>query len=174
MSTEKRKGNWPVVIGIGITLGLSILVISKNSLRDFNNKQIRQIQLDLYALSASVKAYKTCYGNYPKGSKDKVFNFAEKLSDVQPSIDNDAPRQMFIDYDQNKMPTDNPNYSAPNADPTKVIDPFGEAYYYRVDGENVYIWSSGPDRVNANGAESSDDLIMHIEPLPEGYVHEKK
>ena len=159
---SKKKGNWPVTIGVGITLGLAILVISKNAIRPFNNKIMHKIQLDLKAMEQSVRIYKKMYGAYPLQAKDRTFNFAEQLSDVQPSIDNDKVRRVYIDYDANRIITDNPNYAAPNAGPTRIIDPFGEPYFYTLEGESVFIWSCGPDKVNSN--RKGDDIHWEIIP----------
>lgn len=153
---SEKKANWPITIGIGIAFGLALLVIMSNKLRIGNSKQYYKVMLDLKLIKQAVEQYKIFHHDYPVESKNRILNFAEQLSDKQPSAENKKSRQMYVDYISNLMNVDNENYAAPNADPTSLIDPWGEAYMYTSDGKTFTVWSTGPDKVNSNG--EGDDI----------------
>jgi hypothetical protein len=161
---KNKRTNWPITIGLGVALGLATLIILKNSLRDVNAKVSYRVKIDLTALTNAMEKYRSHYKAYPETAKGKVLCFAEQLSPTAVSPDNKESREMFIDYTANKMSVSNPNYAAPNADPTTVLDPWGQAYLYEKTGADSFvIWSTGADMVNSNRA--GDDI--HWEVLPE-------
>lgn len=153
---SKAKANWPISIGFGIALGLASLVILKNSLRDSNPREHRKVMLDLKLIKQAVEQYKKFHGFYPVQSKNRLLDFAEQLSDEQPSPNLKKSRKMYVDYAQNLMVPDNENYAAPNADPATLLDPWMEPYMYTSNGKTFTVWSTGPDKVNSNG--DGDDI----------------
>ena len=159
---SEQKTNWIVTIGIGVALGLATLVILKNSLNASSAREHRKVMLDLKLIKQAVEQYKLFHGHYPLEQKNKVLNFAEQLSDVQPSPDQKESRKMYVDYTANLMDVDNENYGAPNADPTRLLDAWGEAYMYISDGQTFTVWSQGPDRVNSNGNGDDISQINHL------------
>ena len=153
---SEKKQNWPVTLFIGITLGLALLIIMKNSLNPMNDRQLIKVKTDLKAIKYAIEQYKVRYGFYPKQSKDRLFDFAEQLSDKQPSADLKESRDMYIDFFEMNIGVTNENYAAPNADPTTLLDAWDEPYRYITDGESFTIWSSGADKVNSN--TDGDDI----------------
>ena len=156
---NKNKRNWPVTIGIGITLGLALLIMMKNSISPMNDKLRYKIKTDLKALKFVVEQYHNQYGTYPVQSPSRLLNFAEQLSEQQPSPDLKESREMFLDYNETGINVDNENYRAPNAKATTLLDPFFKPYYYISDGKTFAVWSTGEDQVNSN--QNGDD-ISHI------------
>jgi hypothetical protein len=156
---NKNKRNWPITIGIGITLGLALLIMMKNSINPMNDKVRYKIKTDLKALKFALELYNDEFGTYPAQSSDRLLNFAEQLSKQQPSPDLKKSRDMFLDYVQTGMNVDNENYRAPNATATTLLDPFYKPYYYTSDGKTFAVWSTGEDQVNSN--QNGDD-ISHI------------
>ncbi|MCH2204513.1 MAG: type II secretion system protein GspG [Lentisphaerales bacterium] len=156
---SEKKANWPVTIGVGIAIGLAVLVILKQGTRMENDRQTYKVMIDLKALKSAIEQYKTEFGDYPRQQKGYYINFAEQLSKVQPSKDIKESREMFVDYNQYNMITSNPNYAAPNAEPTFLIDPWGEKYLYMKGQGSFAIWSTGADKVNSNA--SDDDISVH-------------
>ncbi len=152
------KTNWIVTIFFGIAIGLGVLVILKTSLRDSNPREQKKLMMDLKLINQAIEQYKSFHGHYPYESAKKIFNFAEQLSEQMPDKTLKDSRKMFVDYSKNFITVDNENYAAPNADPTTLLDPWGEPYRYE-GGEIIFkVWSTGPDKVNSNGAE--DDVVL--------------
>ncbi len=64
---------------------------------------------------------------------------------------------------------DNPNYKGPYLDGTieELVDPWGNPYEYRSPGEvnedSYDLWSWGPDGINDEGKEGSDDIKNWVE-----------
>ena len=157
MSEKKTtKTNWLVTVAIGITLGLALLIVIKNSLNPMNDRILIKIRSELKAIKYAVEKYKTHYGHYPVQSADKTFNFGEQLSPQIASAELKGSREMFIDYFEHAINVTNENYAAPNADPTTLMDPWQQPYYYISDGKGFTIWSCGVDQVNSNTA--GDDI----------------
>ncbi|MCM8532252.1 MAG: type II secretion system protein GspG [Lentisphaeraceae bacterium] len=156
MSENKR--NWPVTVGLAIALGLATLVILKNSLRMESDRETFKVKNDLKAIKASIELYKQHYGFYPKQQKNYILNFAEQFSKTPVSPDNKGPREMFINFDTYHTQMSNSNYAAPNADPTTLIDVWGEPYLYITNGKEFTIWSTGNDKVNSN--TGGDDISI--------------
>ncbi len=153
---NKNKRNWPVTIGIGITLGLALLIILKNAITPMNDKLRYKIKTDLKALKFVIEQYNVHYGTYPVQSPDRLLNFAEQLSEQQPSPDLKESRDMFLDYVETGIYVDNENYRAPNAKATTLLDPFHKPYFYISDGKTFSVWSTGEDQVNSN--RNGDDI----------------
>lgn len=153
---SRAKANWPISIGFAIALGLATLVILKSSLRDSNPREHRKVMLDLKLIKQAIEQYKKFHGYYPVQSKNRLLNFAEQLSDQQPSSKQKESRKMYVDYTQNLMVIDNENYAAPNADAATLLDPWMEPYMYTANEKTFTVWSTGPDKVNSNG--DGDDI----------------
>lgn len=162
---NKKRTNWIVTIGMGVALGLATLVILKNNLRTGNEKQYYKVLLDLKLIKSAVEQYKNFHGSYPIQPKNRIFNFAEQLADKQPSSEVKESRKMYVDFQVNLLSVSNENYAAPNADPTTLIDSWGEAFMYISDGKTFTVWSTGPDKVNSNG-EGDDISQINIEKPP--------
>ena len=156
---SEKKANWPVSIGLAIALGMALLVILKQNTRMDTDKQSYKATVDLKALKSAIEQYKVEYGFYPKQQSRYALNFAEQLSKTQPSKDLKKSREMFVNYEQYNMIVDNPNYAAPNADKTQIIDPWGEPYLYRSENGSFSIWSMGADKVNTN--THGDDISVN-------------
>ncbi|MCM8542256.1 MAG: type II secretion system protein GspG [Lentisphaeraceae bacterium] len=153
---SENKTNWIVSIGFAVALGLAALVILKTRLRDGNEREHYKVLLDLKLIKQAVEQYNLAHGSYPLQSKDRILNFAEQLAEEMPSKDLKESRTMFVDYQSNLVTVSNDNYAAPNADPTNIIDSWGEPYMYISDGKTFTVWSTGPDKVNSNG--NGDDI----------------
>lgn len=156
---SKRKHNWPVTIGVGLALGLGTLVVLKQATRTGTDRQNYKVMIDLKLIKSSVEQYKNAHGAYPIQQKGYLVNFAEQLSAILPSPDVKESRAMFIDYNEFSLGLSNPNYGAPNADSTILLDPWGEPYLYRINGQEFTIWSSGVDKVNSN--TDGDDISIN-------------
>jgi hypothetical protein len=153
---KPKKRNWLITIFIGITLGLALLIIIKNSLNPMNDRLLYRVKTDLISIKVAIEQYKSRYGFYPVQSKKRLLNFAEQLSDQQPSRDLKESREMYVDYISMAIGVDNVNYRAANADSATLLDPWKEAYLYISDGKSFTIWSTGADRVNSN--TNGDDV----------------
>lgn len=162
---SKKRTNWIVTIGMGVALGLATLVILKNNLRTGNEKQYYKVLLDLKLMKNAIEQYKNFHGAYPIQPEDRLFSFAEQLSDEQPSAENKESRKMYVDYQANLVTVSNENYAAPNADSATLIDSWGEPFMYITDGKTFTVWSTGPDKVNSNG-EGDDVSQINIEKPP--------
>lgn len=163
---SNKRTNWTVTIGMGIALGLATLVILKNNLRTGNEKEYYKVLLDLKLIKNAVEQYKKFHGAYPIQPKNRIFNFAEQLADIQPSAETGKSRKMYVDYKANLVTVSNENYAAPNADPTIIFDSWGEPFMYISDGKTFTVWSTGPDKVNSNG-EGDDISQINIEKPPD-------
>ena len=162
---SKKRTNWIVTIGMGVALGLATLVILKNNLRTGNEKQYYKVLLDLKLMKNAIEQYKSFHGAYPIQAEGRLFNFAEQLSNEQPSPENKESRKMYVDYQANLVTVSNENYAAPNADSATLIDSWGEPFMYITDGKTFTVWSTGPDKVNSNG-EGDDVSQINIEKPP--------
>lgn len=154
MSKEKR--NWTVTLFIGITLGLAFLVILKNYLSPMNDRLLYRVKTDLKIIKVAIEQYKHEYGYYPAQSSKRLLDFAEQLSEQQPSKVLKESREMYRDYIELAIGVDNENYRAANADPTTLLDPWKQPYYYITDGKSFTVWSCGSDQVNSN--TEGDDI----------------
>ena len=158
---KETKSRWFITIFIGLMIGLSLLVILKNSLNPMSDRLLIKLKSELKAIKYAIEKYNSNYGHYPQQSDNKELNFGEQLATQMPSKDLTESREMFIDYFEHKIKVSNDNYAAPNADPTTLLDPWGEPYYYTFSEDEFIIWSAGPDKINSN-TEGDDISLVSI------------
>jgi hypothetical protein len=163
MSDIKR--NWPVTVGVGVAIGLALMVILKNSQRPENEREHYRIFTDLKAIKSCMEQYNMHYGHFPTHQKDFELNFAEQFSNTPPSKDVTEARRMYVDFARFNVPVDNDNYAAPNADSTKLLDPWGQVYRYQNNGKSYLIWSIGVDKID--GGFSGDDIGLESLEKPQ-------
>ncbi|MCM8540456.1 MAG: type II secretion system protein GspG [Lentisphaeraceae bacterium] len=153
---DKKKFSLKKVLLIVIPIALIVILIAwkMGSKVIRGSKDNSKTKAEITMLIAAISQYYDRYGHLPKQTSGEI-DFAEQLSSTPVNSGQESKRDMYIDFYKNYIKVTNSNYADANANPTKVLDPWGTAYQFIPKTSKEFeVFSAGADK----NAGTDDDI----------------